>query len=200
MAITSQMTGRDAPPRYALWACVTAAAGIIASAAVAERAMGRNLWGISGQPGIWSGNVESQHNSQYLFDPYTFSHITHGMLLYGFLWLVARKLPARVRILMAIAIESAWEIAENTDRVIHRYRAATISQHYYGDSIMNSMCDILACVTGLMLAYLLLTRVSMVFVVVLEVMLALWIHDNLVLNILMLIYPINAVHTWQIGS
>ncbi len=194
------MTGRDAPPRYGLWACVTAAAGIIASAAVAERAMGRKLWGISGQPGIWSGNVESQHNSQYLFDPYTFSHITHGMLLYGFLWLVARKLPARVRILIAIAIESAWEIAENTDRVIHRYRAATISQHYYGDSIMNSMCDILACVTGLMLAYLLPTRVSMVFVVVLEVMLALWIHDNLVLNILMLIYPINAVHTWQIGS
>ena len=101
---------------------------------------------------------------------------------------------------MAIAIQSAWEIAENTDRVIHRYRAATISQHYYGDSIMNSMCDIFACVAGLMLAYLLLTRVSMVFVVVLEVMLALWTHDNLVLNILMLIYPINAVRTWQIGS
>ena len=191
------MTERDASTSIPLWACVSAAAAMIASAALAEHAMGRKLWGISGQAGIWSGNVESEHNSQYLFDPYTFSHITHGVLLYGLLWLVARKFPARVRILIAIALECVWEVVENTDMVINRYRAATISLHYYGDSIMNSMCDILACVAGLMLAYLLPARVSIVIVVLLELMLALWIRDNLALNILMLIHPIQVVRTWQ---
>ena len=194
------MTKRDASPGLALWAYVTAAAAMLASAALAERAMGRKLWGISGQPGIWSGNVESEHNSQYLFDPYSFSHITHGILFYGLLWLVARRLPARARILIAIAIECAWEVVENTDMVINRYRAATISLHYYGDSIMNSMCDILSCVAGLMLAYLLPARLSIVFVVLLEVMLALWIRDNLALNILMLIHPVRVIQTWQMGG
>ena len=194
------MTKRDASPGLALWAYVSAAAAMLASAALAEHAMGRKLWGISGQPGIWSGNVESEHNSQYLFDHYSFSHITHGMLFYGLLWLVARRLPARARILIAIAIECVWEVVENTDMVINRYRAATISLHYYGDSIMNSMCDILSCVAGLMLAYLLPARLSVVFVVLLEVMLALWIRDNLALNILMLIHPVRLIHTWQMGG
>jgi len=122
------------------------------------------------------------------------------MLWYGSLWLVARKLPPRVRILIAIAIESMWEMVENTDFVIQRYRAATISQHYYGDSIMNSMCDILACVAGLMLAYLLPARLSIVFVVVLEMTLALWIRDNLALNVVMLIHPFQVIRTWQAGG
>jgi hypothetical protein len=113
---------------------------------------------------------------------------------------VARKLPPRVRILIAIAIESMWEMVENTDFVIQRYRAATISQHYYGDSIMNSMCDILACVAGLMLAYLLPARLSIVFVVVLEMTLALWIRDNLALNVVMLIHPFQVIRTWQAGG
>jgi hypothetical protein len=194
------MTKPDAPSGLSLWAYVGAAAGMIASAALTEHAMGRKLWGISGQPGIWSGNVESEHNSQYLFDPYSFSHVTHGVLLYGLLWLTARKLPTRARILIAIAIECAWEVIENTDMVINRYRAATISLHYYGDSIMNSMCDILACIAGLMLASLLPARVSIVFVVLLEVMLTLWIHDNLALNILMLIHPVQVIRTWQNGG
>jgi hypothetical protein len=122
------------------------------------------------------------------------------VLLYGLLWLTARKLPTRARTLIAIAIECAWEVIENTDMVINRYRAATISLHYYGDSIMNSMCDILACIAGLMLASLLPARVSIVFVVLLEVMLALWIHDNLALNILMLIHPVQVIRTWQNGG
>ncbi|HKD65193.1 MAG TPA: DUF2585 family protein [Candidatus Binataceae bacterium] len=191
---------KDSGSRFPLWACAAGAASMFAVAAAVERAMGRSLWGISGQPGIWSGEVNSEHNSQYLFDPYTFSHITHGMLWYGSLWLVARKLPPRVRILIAIAIESMWEMVENTDFVIQRYRAATISQHYYGDSIMNSMCDILACVAGLMLAYLLPARLSIVFVVVLEMTLALWIRDNLALNVVMLIHPFQVIRTWQAGG
>ncbi len=190
----------DTPRRPPLWACLTSAAALIATAAAVERAMGRKLWGISGQPGLWSGDVESAHNSQYVFDPYTFSHITHGVLLYGLVWLAAPRLPARLRILIAIAIEAMWEIVENTDMVINRYRAATISLHYYGDSIMNSMGDIVACIAGMILARLLPTRLSVVFVVLLEVILAVWIRDNLALNVLMLIHPIQVVHAWQAGG
>jgi hypothetical protein len=197
MAAVSDLANRVNLWRPPLWLCAAAGAAMLATAALAERALGRKLWGISGQPGVWSGDIQSQHNSQYLFDPYTFSHITHGMLWYGMLWLVARGLPPRLRIVIAIAIESAWEIIENTDTVIRRYRAATISLHYFGDSIMNSMCDILACIAGLMIASILPARLSMLLVVILELALALWIRDNLALNVLMLIHPIRAIQNWQ---
>jgi hypothetical protein len=173
---------------------------IIASAAVAELAMGRKIWGIGGQPGVWSGDVNSSHNSQFLTDPYTFSHITHGMLLYALLWQFARNVPVRLRALMVLVVEASWEIFENTDMVIQRYRAATISLHYYGDSVMNSMCDILACMVGFGLAYLLPPRASIAVVVVLELTLALWIRDGLLLNIVMLIHPVPAIRAWQSGG
>ena len=173
---------------------------IMALAASVELINGRKIWGISGQPGVWAGDVNSSHNSQYLTDPYTFSHITHGMLFYALTWLVARSLPVRVRALIALGVEAAWEIVENTDTIIQRYRAATISLHYYGDSVMNSMCDILACMVGFGLAYLLPRRVSIITVVVLEVALALWIRDGLILNIIMLIHPIPAIRSWQSGG
>ena len=178
----------------ASWALGSA---IIGLAAIAELAMGRKIWGISGEPGVWSGDVNSSHNSQYMTDPYSFSHITHGILFYAVTWLFARKLPVRVRALIALGVEAAWEIVENTDVIIQRYRAATISLHYYGDSVMNSMCDILSCMVGFGLAYLLPARVSIVAVVVLEVTLALWIRDGLFLNIVMLIHPIPAIRAWQ---
>jgi len=174
-------------------------AATLALAAIAELAMGRKIWGISSEPGIWSGDVNSSHNSQFLTDPYTFSHITHGVLFYGLFWMVARRLPVRTRALMTVIVEAAWEIFENTDMIIQRYRAATISLHYYGDSVMNSMCDILACVVGFGLAYLLPARVSIVAVVVLEIFLALWIRDGLLLNIVMLIHPVHAIRIWQAG-
>jgi hypothetical protein len=173
---------------------------IMALAASVELINGRKIWGISGQPGVWAGDVNSSHNSQYLTDPYTFSHITHGMLFYALTWLVARNLPVRVRALIALGVEAAWEIVENTDTIIQRYRAATISLHYYGDSVMNSMCDILACMVGFGLAYLLPRRVSIISDVVLEVALALWIRDGLILNIIMLIHPIPAIRSWQSGG
>jgi uncharacterized protein DUF2585 len=173
---------------------------IMALAASVELINGRKIWGISGQPGVWADDVNSSHNSQYLTDPYTFSHITHGMLFYALTWLVARNLPVRVRALIALAVEAAWEIVENTDTIIQRYRAATISLHYYGDSVMNSMCDILACMVGFGLAYLLPRRVSIITVVVLEVALALWIRDGLILNIVMLIHPVPAIRAWQSGG
>jgi len=183
--------------RFSTAACWAFGGAIIALAAIAEIAMGRKIWGISGQPGVWSGDVNSSHNSQFMTDPYTFSHVTHGMLLYALLWMFARNVPVRLRALMVLMVESSWEIFENTDMIIQRYRAATISLHYYGDSVMNSMCDILACMVGFGLAYILPPRVSIVAVVVLELTLALWIRDGLFLNIVMLIHPVPAIRAWQ---
>jgi hypothetical protein len=178
-------------------AYVGAGATILSLTAAIELAMGRGIWGVSGQPGIWSGDVNSSHNSQYLTDPYSFSHLTHGILFYGLIWLIARKIPRPARALIALAVESAWEVFENTNMVIERYRAATISLHYYGDSVMNSMCDILTCMVGFALAAILPTRVTIVAVFVLEIGLALWIRDGLLLNIVMLIHPFGAIRAWQ---
>jgi hypothetical protein len=173
-------------------------AASIALAAAAEFAMGRRLWGIKGGPGVWSGDIWSSHNSQYLTDPYTFTHVTHGALWYGLLWLVARKLPMRTRFMLAVVLESAWEVLENTDLVIQRYRAATISLDYYGDSVLNSMCDVVAGIAGFLLAAILPARTTVVLVILLEAALALWIRDSLLLNVLMLIRPIQAIREWQL--
>jgi hypothetical protein len=186
--------------RISTAACWAIGGATIAFAAVAEIAMGRKLWGISGQPGVWSGDVNSSHNSQFMTDPYSFSHVTHGMLLYALLRLLARNVPVRLRALIVLMAEASWEIFENSDMIIQRYRAATISLHYYGDSVMNSMCDILACMVGFGLAYVLPPRVSIVAVVVLELTLALWIRDGLFLNIVMLIHPVPAIRAWQSGG
>jgi uncharacterized protein DUF2585 len=182
------------------WLCAAAAAAMLGAAAAAEFAMGRKLWGISGEPGIWSGNIRSSHNSQFMTDPYTFSHLTHGALLYGLMWLGARGLPRRARFVLAMALECAWEVFENTDLVIQRYRAETISLNYYGDSVMNSMCDILAAAAGFIVAALLPARATLIAVIALEIALALWIRDSLLLNVLMLVRPIQAVRTWQLAK
>jgi hypothetical protein len=187
-------------PQWPRWLCAAAAAAILGAAAAAEFAMGRKLWGISGEPGFWSGNIRSSHNSQFMIDPYTFSHLTHGVLLYGFLWLAAKPLPRRARFVLAMALECAWEVFENTDLVIQRYRAETISLNYYGDSVMNSMCDILAAAAGFILAALLPARAALVAVIALEIALALWIRDSLLLNVVMLVRPIQAVRTWQLAK
>jgi len=196
------MTGTSTKSRPALplWVCATAGAALVALAGAAEFAMGRELWGVSGKPGIWSGDIWSSHNSQYMTDPYTFSHLTHGVLWYGLSALVAQKLPVRVRFMLAVAVVCAWEVFENTDMVIQRYRAATISLNYYGDSVTNSMCDILTAVLGFILAAMLPTRITLISVIMLEIALALWIRDSLLLNVLMLIRPIQAIRAWQLAK
>jgi Protein of unknown function (DUF2585) len=175
-------------------------AAIFAVAALAEHLNGRKLWGISGEPGIWSGDVNSSHNSQFMIDPYSFTHISHGAILFGLVTLFRGKLPAGARALIAIAIEAVWEIVENTDFVINRYRAETISLHYYGDSIMNSMCDIGSCVVGILIARILPVRATVALIIVMELALAFWIRDNLLLNIIMLVAPIRAIKHWQMAQ
>jgi hypothetical protein len=173
-------------------------AAIFGIAAGAEFAMGRKLWGVSGQPGLWSGDIHSSHNSQYFADPYSFTHITHGALFYGLFYLIARRLSLRSRAVMTLTAEAAWEVFENTDFVINRYRAATISLDYFGDSVVNSMSDILFCMIGFWLVSRLPARTSIVAVVLTESILALTIRDSLLLNIIMLIHPVPAILHWQL--
>jgi len=172
---------------------------MMALAALVESGMGRRVWGTGGEPGAWSGDVWSKHNSQFAADPYTFTHVSHGIAFYGALHLAAGGLPITARLVIAAGLESLWEVIENTDAVINRYRAATISLDYYGDSIVNSMSDVAACILGFLLASRLGGRASIAVFVVLELLLAVWIRDNLSLNVLMLLWPNETVRNWQMG-
>lgn len=173
---------------------------LMALAAIAEFSMGRKPWGVGGSPGLWSGNIWSEHNSQLLLDPYTLTHITHGVLFYAILTLAFKGSPPGVRLIAAVALESGWEVLENTDTVIERYREETISLNYYGDSIVNSIADILACMFGFALASKLPKRAIIIGTIAAEVILALWIRDNLTLNIVMLLHPSRAIRMWQMGK
>jgi hypothetical protein len=177
-----------------------AAAVILAAAAVTLLAMGRVPICKCGYVKVWHGVVNSAENSQHILDWYSFSHVIHGFAFYGLLWLVARRWPRAARMAAAVTLESGWEIFENTDLVINRYREATISLDYYGDSVVNSVSDILAMAAGFQLAARLPVRVTVVLAIAMEVFVAYYIRDNLLLNILMLLYPLDAVRRWQTGG
>jgi len=149
---------------------------------------------------LWHGVVFSSENSQHVSDWYTPSHVIHGLAFYGMLWLVGRQWPLGLRLLLAVAIEAGWEIFENTDLVINRYRDVTISLDYYGDSVLNSVCDILAMVGGFVLASRMPVWVTVALVVALELFVLYFIRDNLTLNIIMLIHPLDAIKVWQAGG
>jgi hypothetical protein len=177
-----------------------AVVAIMGCAAIVELAMGRVPWCTCGYIKLWHGVVYSSENSQHITDWYTFTHIVHGIGFYALLWLVARRLPVRVRFVIAVLLEAGWEVLENTPMVINRYRAATIALDYYGDSVINSMSDIVAMMIGFWTAYRLPVLMTVAVVVGLEAGLAFFIRDNLALNILMLIHPIAAVKRWQSGG
>jgi hypothetical protein len=175
----------------------SAAALIVLASGIALDLMGRVWWCEAGDYSPWSWIVNSRHNSQHLVDPYSFTHVLHGILEFWLIGLVFRKLPLAWRFVLAILIESSWEVVENTNYVINRYREATISLDYYGDSIANSMSDIVCCAIGFMIAYKIGRWWSLAVFVVMEVILLLWIRDSLLLNILMLLWPVDGVKSWQ---
>ena len=148
---------------------------------------------------LWHGQTMSSENSQHLMDWYTPSHLMHGLLFYGLLHLVARRLSFAWRLTLATVIESAWEILENSEAVIERYRSVTISLDYYGDSVINSVADILAMIAGFFLARVLPVWASAAIILFFEALTTWLIRDGLALNILMLLWPLDAVKAWQAG-
>ncbi len=159
--------------------------------------MGREFVSDSGF-GLWTG-AWTQDTSQWMVDPYTFSHVLHGIFFYWLLLPTRRWLAIDTRFIIASLIEAGWEILENTPYVIDRYRAATASLEYFGDSILNSTFDLIAAMLGFWLAWRYDWKWVLLFVVAIEVLLAYFIRDNLTLNILMLFYPLESIKQWQLA-
>ena len=189
------------PPRRAVIASVVLA--LLAGAILL--AMGRNPICECGTVKLWHGVVQSAENSQHLSDWYAPSHFTHGLIMYFFAWLLWRKWglfggrPIRWALPIAVAVEAAWEIMENTPMVIDRYRAVTVSFGYSGDSVVNSLGDIGWMIVGFLAASRIPAWTSVALAVFLE-LLTLWtIRDNLTLNVVMLFWPVEAIRQWQGG-
>jgi lysophospholipase L1-like esterase len=180
-------------------ALLSVGAALILTALI-ELWMGRSIFGPDGRIGLWEGNTQSSECSQRLFDPYSFSHVEHGILFYAALWLLFRKWPVWDRFRIALLLEAAWEVFENSPIIIRRYREATIALGYDGDSVLNSVSDILMMVAGFVFARRVRPSASIALLLVMELACAFWIRDNLALNIVMLVHPIQAVKQWQSGA
>jgi Protein of unknown function (DUF2585) len=173
---------------------------VLASVASIELWMGRLPLGPDGQFGLWEGSIWSGEQSQRVADPYTFSHTIHGMLFFALLWLTARRVPVRTRFLGALMLEGAWEILENSPFIIDRYRAVTISLGYVGDSVLNSLSDICFAGLGFLFAWKARPWITLLVIIAMEIGTALWVRDNLALNIIMLVHPIDAIRDWQMAG
>jgi hypothetical protein len=173
---------------------------ILAGAAAILLLMGRNPICTCGTIDPWVGARDSPKTSQMLADWYSLSHIVHGLIFYAVLWFAARRWPIERRFLAALLIEASWEVVENTPFVIDRYRATTAALGYTGDSIINSVSDILMMALGFLLARKLPARASIILLLTLEIVPLFVIRDNLTLNVWTLIAPSKVVQAWQAGG
>ncbi|MEY3231187.1 MAG: hypothetical protein RL689_1276 [Planctomycetota bacterium] len=200
---TNATGGEKSPRRFAFrlrprpWMFTV---GILAVTAVILRAEGR-LWTCAcGSWKVWAGDIWSSHCSQHLFDPYAFTHVSHGFILWFALACIPRLPDHGWRLRLVVALEAAWEIFENSPLVINRYRMATISYDYLGDTVINALGDVIACLLGALIARRIGLWWTLALFVALEAVLAVAIRDNLILNVVMLLWPFDAVKQWQLSG
>jgi hypothetical protein len=174
--------------------------GVIALTALVLLLIGHPAICTCGYVKFWHGEPISSEGSQHLSDWYSPSHVIHGFIFYGVLWLFARRLPIGVRLIGATLVESAWEVIENTPWIINRYREGTISLDYFGDSVINSTFDILFMIVGFVIAARLPVWATVVIAIAMELFVGYMIRDNLTLNVIMLLWPLEAVREWQAGG
>lgn len=186
-------------PRGRAWSALpwVVSGAVLAATVVAMRVEGRRWWCACGEPWPWISDVWTSHCSQHLADPYSLTHLSHGLIFFGVLAIVASRLSMAWRLCAALTAAAAWEVLENSPLIINRYRAATMSLDYLGDSVVNALGDVLSCVLGFYVARRLGFVRSLVLFLVIEVFLLIVMRDNLTLNVLMLIYPVPGIKAWQ---
>lgn len=186
--------------RISFRARLLTSAGFVALQALILLAMGHPLICTCDTIKLWHGAVSSAETSQHLTDWYTYSHVLHGFGFYLFLWLVAPRMPFGLRLAMAIGLEAAWEVIENTPLVMDRYRQSALARGYFGDSVINSVADTLAAGIGFVSARVVPIWVVVALVIGMELFAAYAIRDNLTLNIIQLIWPSEFISQWQVGN
>ncbi len=173
------------------------AAGLLLAQIVILYMMGRVPICECGYVKLFEPGVNTPGNSQHIADWYTPSHIIHGFLFYGLAWLLFRSKPLSFRLSLAVLVEAAWEILENSPIIIDRYRTATMALGYSGDSILNSAMDTVFMIVGFFFAARMPVWLTILIAIFFEIFTGWLIRDNLTLNVLMLVWPVDAIKEWQ---
>jgi hypothetical protein len=157
------------------------------------------VWWSSANASVWSSDIWSRSNSQHPLDPYSLTHMMHGVLCYLTINIFAKRLPLSRQFFLAILFACVWELAENSPFFIERYRIVTAASEYVGDALINSITDIAACGLGFYLATRFKFSISAMIFILVEILMMFWVRDNLLLNVVMIVFPVDSIRHWQIG-